>query len=152
MQEDDFPLLLDADLKNGVKRFMERYKYAPVLFKRSPSITSLSSHCVHDNDGKANSMNMSGPVDEAMKVVTQIEQQMGRSSRRYWVPSAKDLCHLMISLSHATFLSSPTPTGVHHESKDNEMELMDLLYYHIPIHDIDDIIVTYLDSSMYCHG
>jgi hypothetical protein len=139
MEQDDFSLMVHADLKNAVKRFVERYQKGPlILSKRTPVPPSNVNSAIIIED----------PLDEAMKIVTQIEHQM-TNQHSFHVPLVKGLCDLMLTLSRGTFLSPPTTTSPH-ESKHVELALFTILSHHIPIHDVDDLMLTYLDSGMFC--
>jgi hypothetical protein len=154
MNQDDTSILLNLDLSGAIRLFIDRYRNGPMGMKRTKSVggPSLSCSSILSSDS---SRVITGPVDvnrassDARMIIDHIDKQMGRDSYRNWhKPSNALLTGLIETLSRGTFLFPPNDEMNQH-SNDND-SLITIIYHHIPIRGIDDIILEYVDSGV--HG
>jgi hypothetical protein len=168
MNQDDYPLLLRVDLKSAIDHFNHKYKNGPMLFPKhcsslstsiEPSSSSLSSLTPNNKDAPTSAaVGMSGAeraCDEATQLIYQMGLQMAiggkfllaaSGSPPYKTPSRSGVLDFVVALSRGTFLFAPANNA----NKDTSLSV--ILEQHIPIYDIGNIILEYLDSSLHGHG
>jgi hypothetical protein len=163
MNEDDYQLLLNVDLASAIDRFIHRYKTGPILLNRtsfalkSSTISSLSSSSSSESHQISHTESHDAACEEANQIVNRIEMEMktnqdlNQRNTKCHLPSLMAIFDLIITLSRATFLHVASPPHTSTLTTDPG-SLTYLIGHHIPIRDVDVMILEYLDSSVHGEG